>query len=175
MGGDITQNRKTGGGETGAGKSIDDNEVEERIAVLKRFRDLLAEQRRRFQNYLLVLEKQKTSIKTGSAEELSAHVEMEEKIIADIFTVQKSIEPMRDMFEFSWQGHNAPDIEELKSSLHEMKNEASRRVVENKKLLQNRLIVLRSEIKNLKANPFKSQRRTVYNDDSTASLLDIKG
>jgi hypothetical protein len=158
-----------------AGEAVSDTEIAKRIALLRRFRELLVEQRERFHNYLLVLEKQKSSIESGSAEELSAHVEMEEKIISDIFSVQKSIGPMRDMFEFSWKGHAAPDIEELKSSLEEMKNEASRRIVENKKLLQNRLNVLRGEIKNLKVNPFKSARRTVYTDGATAALLDIKG
>jgi hypothetical protein len=166
MGGDNVKN---------LGETVPQDELKKRIAILRRFRELLVEQRERFRNYLSVLEKQKSSIASGSADELSAHVEIEEKIVADIFSVQKSIEPIREMFEFSWKDGAAPDIEDLKSSLDGLKNEASRRIVENKKLLQHRMTVLRDEIKNAKTNPFNNKRRSVYNDGVTASLLDIKG
>jgi hypothetical protein len=155
---------------------ISDEELERRVAIFGRFRELLVEQRDRFQNYLTVLDKQKTLIESGSADDLSVHIEMEEKIIADIFSIQKCIEPMRTVFEFEWAGNTAPaGVSELEDCLETLKNEAVLRVNENKKLLQSRMNVLRTEMKVIKNNPFMLKRRSVYNESSAASLLDING
>ena len=40
------------------------DEVDERVAILKRFRELLTEQRNKFREYLTVLEKQAQMIST---------------------------------------------------------------------------------------------------------------
>ena len=44
--------------------TLNDSEIAERVAVLKRFRTLLEEQRLKFREYLTVLEKQEKSIVT---------------------------------------------------------------------------------------------------------------
>ncbi|MDR3325209.1 MAG: flagellar biosynthesis protein FlgN [Spirochaetaceae bacterium] len=155
-------------------------EIKKRVAVLGRFRELLLEQRDRFQNYLVVLDKQKTVIESGSADDLSEHIKMEEKIIADIFTIQKSIAPLRMVFGFAEAGGTqadgaAAEAAELQSCLEALKDEAVLRVNENKKLLQVRLNVLRSDIKNIRANPFALKRRQLYTESASASLLDIEG
>ncbi|MDR3301681.1 MAG: flagellar biosynthesis protein FlgN [Spirochaetaceae bacterium] len=155
---------------------ISDEELEQRVAIIRRFRELLVEQRDRFQNYLTVLDKQKTLIESGSADDLSVHIEMEEKIIADIFSVQKCIEPMRAVFANEWAENNAPtNVAELQNSLETLKSEAVLRVNENKKLLQSRMNVLRTEMKTIKNNPFILKRKTIYNESNSASLLDING
>ena len=43
-------------------QTIDDKELNERVAILHRLRELLLQQRRKFQEYLTVLEKQEGSI-----------------------------------------------------------------------------------------------------------------
>ncbi|MCL2270501.1 MAG: flagellar biosynthesis protein FlgN, partial [Treponema sp.] len=66
----------------------------QRDAILRRLRELLVRQSERFNSYLAALEKQQAVIKSGSPEELIAHVELEERIIADIFSIQKVIDPL---------------------------------------------------------------------------------
>ena len=55
-------------------EQISDQELEERVALLKKFRSLLQEQRDKFREYLNVLEKQENSITTENADALLAHV-----------------------------------------------------------------------------------------------------
>jgi hypothetical protein len=144
--------------------------IKERVAILKRFRELLIEQRERFKAYLDVLGKQKTVIESGDAENLVVHIEIEEKILNDIHSVQKSIEPMKVLL-----GVNSDsDIKELNSSLESLSLQAVKRIDENKKLLQSRMNVLRNEIAVARSNPFK-KRRSVFSDSAQPSLVDIKG
>ncbi|MBR7064567.1 MAG: flagellar biosynthesis protein FlgN, partial [Treponema sp.] len=53
-------------------------EFEERVAILKRFRTLLEQQRNKFREYLNVLEKHQESILEENTEALVAHTELEQ-------------------------------------------------------------------------------------------------
>ena len=65
--------------------NINSTELAQRVAVLKRFKTLLTQQRDRFRSYLDLLDKQQNVIESGSAEDLLTYVELEEKIVADFF------------------------------------------------------------------------------------------
>ena len=43
-------------------KQLSRKEIDQRVAILKRFKELLQEQRKRFNDYLIVLETQERSI-----------------------------------------------------------------------------------------------------------------
>lgn len=153
---------------------ISSDELSRRVAVLKRFRELLTKQRDRFRDYLEALDKQKDVIEKGSAEDLIAHVELEEQIVADIFSIQKVINPLEDLYRTSFPEKEA-EVPVLKAALEELKAEAIVRSGRNKELLSKRMSEIRSEIKNLRANPYAASRRGAYNDSGTASFVDIKG
>jgi hypothetical protein len=167
----------------GAG-GISPAELAQRVAILKRFRTLLTQQRDRFRSYLAVLDKQKDIIEKGEPEELLAHVEMEEKIVADIFSIQKVIDPLEDMYHAALSGfepsRHAPagrdpdEVRSLKTALEGLKKEAVIRSTRNKELLSRRMAELRTEIKSLRNNPY-AVRRSGFSDAGTASLVDIKG
>jgi hypothetical protein len=162
---------------------IDAAELAQRVAVLKRFKTLLAQQRDRFRNYLDLLDKQQHVIESGSAEELLTYVEIEEKIVADIFSIQKVIDPLEEMYYSVTSGQsltsaptktdNPDEVPGLKASLEKLQSEAIMRSTKNKELLSKRMIELRSEIKALRNNPFTAKRSTF--NDNTASLIDLKG
>jgi hypothetical protein len=153
---------------------ISQDELSRRVAVLKRFRELLIKQRERFKDYLEVLDKQKNVIEKGSAEDLLAHVELEEQIVADIFSIQKVINPLEDMYRTSYPEKEA-EVPQLKAALEELKAEAVLRSERNKELLSKRMAEIRSEIKSLRNNPYAASRRSAYSASETASLVDIKG
>ena len=69
--------------------AISQEELEERVAVLHRFKTLLQQQRNKFQEYLTVLEKQQDSITSENPEKLLAHTELEQEIVRNISTLQK--------------------------------------------------------------------------------------
>lgn len=157
---------------TDGGRELPREEVERRVAILKRFRELLSGQRDRFREYLEVLDRQKDVIEAGDAESLVAHVEVEERLVADILAIQKVAEPMEALYRSAF-----PDREEevprLKSALEDLKAEAVARSERNRKLLSARMEEVRAEVRGLRNNPFAA-RRSVYAEAGQASLVDIK-
>jgi hypothetical protein len=168
---------------------ISAEELARRMAVLKRFRELLKTQRDRFAQYLETLDRQKNVIEQGQPESLEAHVALEETILADIFSLQKVIDPLEDLYREVYplkkaiprKGLAAPeassaasDIPDLKSSLESLKAQAIIRVRENKELLSKRMLELRQEIKTLKSNPF-ARNRSPYGSTPAPSMIDIQG
>jgi len=81
---------------------LSSEEVKRRVAILKRFRELLCQQRDRFRQYLTVLDKQKDVIENGDTDQLMAHVELEEQIVGDIFAIQKVIDPLEAMYQVAF-------------------------------------------------------------------------
>jgi len=168
---------------------IDSAELAQRVAVLKRFKTLLSQQRDRFHNYLDLLDKQQGVIESGSAEDLLTYVEIEEKIVADIFSIQKVIDPLEEMYYSVVSGHGTPkasgkienntdnqeEVPGLKASLEKLKSEAVIRSTKNKELLSKRMVELRQEIKTLRTNPYAVSGRSAYSNSNTASLVDLKG
>jgi hypothetical protein len=170
------------------GGTIGPEELARRVAVLKRFRTLLTQQRDRFRVYLEALDKQKDIIEKGDPDELLTHVELEEKIVADIFSIQKVIDPLEEMYQAALSGFEPPraggqnslqpsdDVPGLKAALEDLKQEAVIRSGRNKELLSRRMVELRAEIKSLRDNPYAaSARRSSFSDAGTASLVDISG
>ncbi|GHV76748.1 hypothetical protein AGMMS49942_15690 [Spirochaetia bacterium] len=148
-----------------------DEERTQRVAVVKRFRELLQAQRDRFREYLTVLDKQQSVIQGGDTEALLAHVELEEHIVRDIFNIQKVILPLEGLY------HTLRSDEEtisLKASLEALKREATARSERNRELLSGRMAEIRQEIKSLRGNPYAA-RRSIYADTGSPSLLDVKG
>jgi hypothetical protein len=167
---------------TKAKTEIPQAEVVRRVAILKRFRELLISQRDRFRNYLEVLDKQKNVIEQGSADDLIAHVELEEKIVADIFSIQKVIDPLEDMYRAAYPAQSrsgpsrepASEVQNLKSALDDLKSEAITRSERNRELLSKRMTEIRREIKNLRRNPCAGGR-SVYGETDAPALIDIQG
>jgi hypothetical protein len=162
---------------------ISPQELSQRVAILRRFKTLLTQQRDRFRAYLEMLDKQKDIIEVGSAEDLLTHVELEEKIVADIFSIQKVIDPLEDMYRQAVSGFGSPalphsddEVPGLKAALEDLKNQAVIRSSRNKEILSRRMAELRHEIKSLRNNPYATgARRPAFSDGQTASMIDITG
>jgi len=178
-------------------------EVQRRVAIIKRFRELLSQQRDRFRQYLTVLGKQKDVIEKGSADELMVHVELEEQIVGDILAIQKVIDPLEAMYQSAFpagsaavgtagtgnsggvnrvigetalQGaslHEAKELPSLRAALEELRSEAVIRSGQNRDLLSRRMEEIRQEMKALRANPY-AIHHSVYSDEGPA-LIDIAG
>jgi hypothetical protein len=161
-------------------------ELSQRVAVIKRFRELLKAQRDRFNAYLNALDKQKNVIEKGTTDDLLRHVELEEKIVEDIFSIQKVLEPLDKMYHSvstevpakARQGtvqnsaNENEDVSVLKKSLESLRAEAVIRAERNRELLAKRMTELRSEIKGLSKNAY-SKRQS--GNTAPPSYIDIKG
>jgi len=169
----------------GGSKGISSTELNQRVAVLKRFKELLKTQRDRFQAYLTALDKQKDVIQSGTTDDLIRHVELEEKIVADIFSIQKVIDPLEEMYQAVTVSKPAKgsqksnvkstgdeEVISLKDALDSLKAEAVMRSERNRELLAKRMAELRSEINSMKRN---SYARRKFDTSTGPSYIDIKG
>ncbi|MDR2185374.1 MAG: flagellar protein FlgN [Treponema sp.] len=157
-------------------------ELSQRIAVIKRFREMLQAQRDRFREYLHVLDKQQDVIERGDTEALLSHVELEEHIIKDIFNIQKVIDPLENMYhdlpapggKTSASAGGEAEVTGLKAAVERLKQEAVIRSERNRGLLSKRMTEIRSEIKSLRGNPYAA-RRSIYAGGGSPSIIDVKG
>jgi len=156
---------------------ISQTELTQRVAILKRFKELLRQQRERFRNYLALLENQEAVIGSGSGEAILAHVELEEQIVTDIFSIQKVINPLEDMYRAITPNNLADDeISILKTSLEDMKVQVQTQSAKNRELLSVRMASIRTEMDTLKEHPIlQNMQRSVYGNTVTASLIDVQG
>jgi hypothetical protein len=156
---------------------LSQEELSQRVAILRRFRALLVEQRDHFRAYLEELDRQKDVIETGSTEQLIAHVELEEKIVADIFAIQKVIAPLDEMYRAA--GGPPPgktdEVRSLKSALEGLKKEAAVRSDRNKGILSRRMAEIRKEIESLRANPYRPRGAYSARPPAAPALIDISG
>ena len=132
-------------------------------AIIKHLNDLLSTQRDRFQLYLEVLNKQKDAIEHARVENILAYVEAGEKLAADIFAIQKVIEPLENATSVS----ETQEIVNIKAVLEHLRQNAILQSEENKALLSKRMALIACEIKSLQQNPMRSRI-------STPSFIDIE-
>ncbi len=141
---------------------------EEKVAVLKRLRGMLVQQKEKFQAYLGLLEKQEQSITGGNAEKLLEQVELEKTIIADIFTLKKVITPLEDLYHAAYPRAEST-VPKLQAALEDMGQQVVARNAKNRALLKEKMETLRREISTLRAWPKAASPFAA----ATPSLVDI--
>ncbi len=156
---------------------LTNEEVEERIAVLKRLRFLLEEQRNKFKEYLTVLEKQQTSIDTEDSEALIKHSELEQQIVKNISNLQKVIVPMNKMYKTIAKTSN--NLENPDAEISKIQNELAD--LQQKVLTQNKINrdLLRVHLENIKRqianfnNPYKNSKSVYAKTENVAKFVEI--
>lgn len=152
--------------------TLNDSEIAERVAVLKRFRTLLEQQRLKFREYLTVLEKQEKSICDENTDAVLQHTELEESIIAEIFTIQKVIDPLEYMYANICNNAVASDIPHLKTDLDDLQKRVLDQNKKNRELLQTHIVGLRQQIASLK-RPYAHKESVYAGTARTAALVDL--
>ncbi|MGI5059255.1 flagellar export chaperone FlgN [Treponema pectinovorum] len=155
-------------------------EFEERVAILRRFKTLLEQQRNKFREYLLVLEKQQDKIEREDGDSLVAQTELEQQIVSNISCLQKVIEPMQSMYN-SVSSKNLVSTED-KASVQQMQGELAslqQKVLEqnakNRQLLKNHIEQIKEQLLNLKkSNPYFGKRSVYSQSKSVTSTFAIQ-
>ena len=150
-------------------EEISEKELEERVALLKKFRGLLQQQRDKFREYLNVLEKQENSIANEDADALLAHTELEQEVVSNIMNLQKVIVPMSDLYKARGGDHKEETIASLQSDLSALQNQVLAQNKRNRDLLRSHIDSIRTQIASFR-NPYKS-RRSIYAEKSGAGNL----
>ncbi len=157
---------------------LSQEELNERVEILRRFRTLLEQQRGKFQEYLNVLEKQQDSISSENPESLIAHTELEQQVVKNIANLQKVILPMSRMYKSVYNtAENMPEeqtksIEKLQSELNDLQSKVLKQNEINRDLLRIHIDNIRTQIQNFK-NPYKNARSVYAQKQPVASLVEI--
>lgn len=160
---------------------ISETELAERVALLKRFKELLQKQREKFRDYLGVLEKQAEVIKKEDTEALLVHTEIEQQIVANISSLQKVIQPIEEMYikaglDSDDDGFYQDKIEipTLKTDLAKLQQEVLEQNNKNRELLKTQMASLRQRIEGIK-NPYRFNKSIYSSTENTASIISIEG
>ena len=154
-------------------EEISAQELEERVALLKKFRSLLQQQRDKFREYLNVLEKQENSITTENADALLAHTELEQQVVSNIMNLQKVIVPMADLYRERGGDQREESIATLQSDLSKLQNQVLAQNKKNRDLLRSHIASIRTQIASFR-NPYKN-RRSIYAEKSgTGSMVAVE-
>ena len=145
-------------------------DVDRRVALLKRLKSTLLEQREKFRSYMRVLDAEKVSIEDDKVETLRAQVELEENLVAEIQSFQKVIDPLEAVWKQSYAVDDH-EVAELKQSLANLKTQVLEKNQMNRTLLSSRMAYLQNEILRLRPtvrgrNPYTGQR-------AVSTLVDI--
>ena len=152
-------------------------ELNERVAILRRFKSLLEEQRGKFREYLNVLEKQQDSITSENPESLLAHTELEQQVVKNIANLQKVIVPMAKMYKANG-AHSSPvsedaEITKIQNELSDLQDKVLKQNAINRDLLRVHIEQLKSQINNFK-NPYKANRSVYASVQPVAQMVHVE-
>ena len=148
---------------------ITQEELEERVATLKRFKMLLVQQRSKFQEYLTVLEKQQTSITSENPEKLLAHTELEQQVVKNIANLQKVIVPMSKICAGDNQNQ---EIAQIQGELADLQKKVLKQNQVNRDLLRVHIDSIKNQLQNMK-NPYRNLNKVYSQSPKVATLVEI--
>ena len=158
---------------------ITQKELDERVAILRRFRSLLEEQRSKFREYLTVLEKQQDSITSENPENLLAHTELEQQVVKNIANLQKVIVPMAKMYHAGNESAagssaaEAAEITKLQNDLSDLQDKVLKQNAINRDLLRVHIEQLKAQIAGFK-NPYKNNRSVYATVQPVAQMVHVE-
>lgn len=150
-------------------------EIDERVAILKRYKKLLEQQRSKFQEYLKVLENQQNSIVSENPENLFEHTVLEEQIIKNIESLQKVIVPMNELYRQTIAASGKQDsvISALKTDLSSLQKKVLAQNSKNQQILRTHLSQIRMQLNNFR-NPYSFNHSVYAQKENVASLVEIQ-
>lgn len=157
-------------------EELTQREIDERVAILKRFRTLLVQQRDKFREYLTVLEKQQDSITEENTESLLAHTELEQQVVAGITDIQKVLVPMSEMYASSAvpvQLNEDSSIKSIQADLSNLQTQILAQNEKNRELLRIHISQIRSQMQQF-TNPYKGNRSVYAQKNAVGKLVEIE-
>ena len=158
-------------------ENLSNEEIEERVAILKRFRFLLEQQRNKFKEYLNVLEKQQNSIDEEDSEALIKHSELEQQIVKNISNLQKVIVPMNKMYtainnKSPISTTNDNDLTQIQLELSALQQKVIKQNEINRDLLRVHLEKIKMQIANFN-NPYKTSKSVYAQTEKVGNFVEL--
>ena len=158
-------------------ENLDQREIEERLAILRRFRYLLEQQRDKFQEYLRILEMQESDINADNADAIIAHADLGNQIVKNIGSLQRIIVPMQKLYEKSHASTYNPEdiipVTKIQDDLVALRAQVVSQNIKNQKLLRVRMLDIRRDMDSMK-NPYRAHRSVYARQDDGGSLVHLE-
>ena len=124
-------------------------EYSERVAMLHRLRDMLVQQREKFQHYLNILDQEEDAIRRRDVEALEDYVQLETSVLAEINSFGKVIRPLESLYRSAYPEEES-QIPPLRASLARLRERVLERNEQNRALMRERIDELKAEISRLR-------------------------
>jgi len=147
-------------------------ELEERLAVIKRFKALLQEQRDKFYEYLLILEKQEIEIRKENLVSMQEYDAIGDAIIKNIIDIQKVIDPIEAIYKETKHEMWNADIGKLQEDLKKLQIAVLRQNKNNCSIIEDRMFAIEDEVLKLKYKNKYSKSIYAKNGD-VANYVDV--
>jgi hypothetical protein len=158
-------------------ENLDQRELDERIAILRRFRYLLEQQRDKFREYLRILEMQENEINEDNADAIIAHADLSNQIVKNIGSLQKIIVPMQKLYEKSHASTYNPEdiipVTKIQDDLIALRAQVVSQNIKNQNLLRVRMLDIRNELHGIR-NPYRSHRSVYAKQDDAGNLVHLE-
>lgn len=145
-------------------------DIDQRVAILKRYRRMLDLQREKLQGYLAVIDSREASLSVAGYERLEEYTVLEQEAVRSIVTVQRCLEPLKNLYlELNPEGDR--DIADMEQRLERLRVEVLARNSESRALLRGQAEALRLELTRV-----RSTRRpaSVFARSSDALMVDVQ-
>ncbi len=153
------------------------DELNERVAILKRFRALLVQQRNKFQEYLNVLESQEGKIELADGDSILAHTELENQIVKNLASLQKVIVPMQGMYNAIMPGVPVADnatVEQLQLDLANLQKQVLAQNERNRNLLQAQMGKIKNQLGGMNLmNPYRGRSSVYAEKTAVGSVIEF--
>lgn len=130
--------------------SFTSSETAHRIAVIRRLKSLLEEQRDKFGEYLELLERESQAISRRDTAALMGQVEHERRVVQAIVSFNRIIGPIQEVYLSLYPERNN-DIESLKAAVDRMRDDVVKKNEANRVLLRARMNELKDRVESLKS------------------------
>ena len=158
-------------------KELTKEELDERIAILKRFRQLLEQQRNKFQEYLQVLESQEGKIEIEDGDSIVAHTELENQIVKNLASLQKVIVPMQGMYKAIMPKVSSAEnasVEQLQLDLANLQKQVLAQNERNRNLLQSQMNKIKNQLGNINLrNPYRGRSSIYAEKTAVGSVIEF--
>ena len=156
---------------------LTEQELNERIAILRRFRALLEKQRAKFNEYLKILELQEQSIENEDKEAIISHTELGNQIVSNISSLQKVIVPLESLYLSSGAGRCNPSearpIREVLRDLDKLKVQVQDQNEKNQELLKIHMAEIRQQMSGMR-NPYRNLRSIYAEKKESGTIMNIE-
>ena len=158
-------------------QELSQKELDERVAILKRFRELLEQQRSKFKEYLTVLENQHGKIEAEDGDALAAHAELGNQIVKNIASLQKVIVPMQGLYQTKGRlADTNQSVALIQDELNLLREKVLVQNEKNRVLLQSKMGQVRAQLNSFSTlNPYFGSRSVYSERSATGNVISVSG